>query len=250
MALFFLSFLGGVLTILSPCVLPLLPVIIGGSLGGKHDKLRPVIITGSLSLSIVLFTLILKWSTAFIAVPPRTWSIISGSLVVALGIVTVVPSLWEKLSTQLNLSGESNKLLAKSSQKRSWFGAVLVGFSLGPVFSSCSPTYALILATVLPQSFFVGTLNLFAYAIGLSLVLLLIAVFGQRLIKRLQWAANPEGWFKRGLGALFILVGILILAGVDKQIETALVERGFGITALEERLVEDVTTDRNTDVDK
>lgn len=249
MTLFLLSFFGGALTILSPCVLPLLPIIIGGSLG-KHDKLRPVIITASLTLSIVVFTLLLKWSTAFIAVPPRTWAIISGSLIVLLGIVTLMPTLWERIALRLNLSGKSNQLLAKSSKRRTWFGAVLVGMSLGPVFSSCSPTYALILATVLPQSFLVGTLNLFAYAIGLSFVLLLIAVFGQRIIKRLQWAANPDGWLKRVLGILFILVGVLIILGIDKKIETELVARGFGITAIEEQLVRDVADDKEMDVDE
>lgn len=253
MAFLLVSFLGGVLTILSPCVLPLLPIIIGGSISnqeGKHDTWRPVIIAGSLSLSIVLFTLLLKASTALIAVPPRTWSVVSGSLVVALGLVTVFPKIWETLANRLKLSNTSNQLLAKSSQQRSWVGAVLVGLSLGPVFSSCSPAYALILATVLPQSFLVGTLNLIVYAIGLSLVLLLIAVFGQRLVKRLQWAANPEGWFKRVIGVLFIVVGVLILTGVDKKIETALVEQGFGVTTFEERLVLNTADDMDMDADE
>lgn len=253
MAFLLVSFLGGVLTILSPCVLPLLPIIIGGSISnheGKHDKWRPVIIAVSLSLSIVLFTLLLKASTALIGVPPRTWSIVSGALVVGLGVVTLYPQLWESVSNALKLSNSSNQLLAKSSQKRSWVGAVLVGLSLGPVFSSCSPAYALILATVLPQSFLVGTLNLIVYAIGLSLVLLLIAVFGQRLVKRLQWAANPEGWFKRVIGLLFIAVGVLILTGVDKKIETALVERGLGVTDLEQRLVLKTADDMDMDADE
>lgn len=251
MALLLLSLFGGALTILSPCVLPLLPIIIGGSLVKKdHDRLRPFIITASLALSIVVFTLALKWSTAFIAVPPRTWSIISGSLVVGLGIITLFPLLWERFALKLKLSERSNQVLVKSSQKKNRLGSVLVGLSLGPVFSSCSPTYALILATVLPQSFFVGTLNLLAYALGLSFVLLLIAVFGQRIVQKLKWAANPEGWFKKALGVLFIIVGVSILIGVDKKIETALVERGFGITDLEMRLVEDVAIEEEMDINE
>ncbi len=242
MALIFLSFFGGVLTVLSPCVLPLLPVIIGGSLT-QQSKSRPLIITASLAVSVTAFTLLLKWSTALISVPPRTWSAISGSLVLLLGIVTLFPHLWENVSTRLNLSGRSNALLQKSSRHRNVAGAMLIGLSLGPVFASCSPTYALILATVLPASFVVGVTNLIAYAVGLSAVLLLVAVFGQRLVKRLRWLANPEGWFKRALGVLFIVVGIAIIAGVDKDIETALIKRGFGITQLEQRFVEDIETD-------
>ena len=227
---------------MSPCVLPLLPIIIGGSLTEK-SKWRPVIITASLTLSIVLFTLLLKWSTAFIAVPPSTWTTISGGLVLILGLITLFPSAWEKLALKLKLSNRSNALLATSSRRSGALGAVLVGVALGPVFSSCSPTYALILATVLPQSFLVGLANLFAYGIGLAAVLLLVAVFGQRLVSRLTWAADPHGWFKRAVGILFVLVGLAILFGVEKKLETALVERGFGITALEERLVNDMDKD-------
>jgi cytochrome c biogenesis protein CcdA len=63
-----ISFIAGILTILAPCVLPLLPIIIGGSLEEKSIR-RPIIITLSLAASIVVFTLILKVSTAFIDIP-------------------------------------------------------------------------------------------------------------------------------------------------------------------------------------
>jgi cytochrome c biogenesis protein CcdA/thiol-disulfide isomerase/thioredoxin len=242
MSLLLLSFFGGVLTILSPCVLPLLPVIVGGSLA-QANRMRPVIITLSLTTSLVLFTLLLKFSTALIDVPPRTWSIISGSLVIGLGIITLFPQLWEKFSVALRLSDRSNTVLLQSAKKQTWFGPVLIGFSLGPVFSSCSPTYALILATVLPQSFFVGLLNLAAYAAGLATVLLLIAIFGQRLVQKLKWAADPEGWFKKILAVLFIVVGIAIVSGVDKKIETYFVEKGFGVTAFESNAVENISLD-------
>ena len=64
MLLLLISFIAGVLTILAPCVLPLLPVIIGGSISGKtKEKSRPYIIAASLAASLVVFTLLLKLST-------------------------------------------------------------------------------------------------------------------------------------------------------------------------------------------
>ena len=51
----------------------------------------------------------------------------------------------------------------------------MIGAALGPVFSSCSPTYALIVATVLPQSFLSGLFYISVYVIGLALMLLLVA---------------------------------------------------------------------------
>lgn len=62
---------------------------------------------------------------------------------------------------------------------------MLLGASLGPVFGACSPTYALYVAVVLPTQPIVGLINLLAFVIGLSLMLLLIAHFGQRLVKNL-----------------------------------------------------------------
>lgn len=242
MEYFGLSLLSGVLTVLSPCVLPLLPVIIGGSLTNQH-KSRPWIITGSLVVSIVAFTLILKVSTAFINIDPRVWTLISGGLVIGFGIVNLFPSVWEKFSGKLNLSGRSDKLLQASAQKQSLAGSVLVGLSLGPVFSSCSPTYAIILATVLPQHFLVGLMNLIIYAAGLASMLLLVGLFGQRLVKKLRWAADPHGWFRKVLGIVFIIVGITILSGYEKRFEAYLLEQGwFNATRIEFSFLDDMSS--------
>jgi len=102
-----------------------------------------------------------------------------------------------------------------------------MGFALGPVFSSCSPTYALILAIILPAWFAFGILALGFYILGLAAILLAISVFGQKLIQRLKWASDPNGRFKKALGVLFILVGLAILTGVDKKIEAKILDSGF-----------------------
>ncbi|MDD2766601.1 MAG: cytochrome c biogenesis protein CcdA [Candidatus Moranbacteria bacterium] len=226
MEILFFSFLAGVLTILAPCVLPVLPVIIGGSVVDR-DRLRPFIVTGSLALSIVLFTLLLKSSTALIAVPPEVWKGISGGIVLVFGFVTFFPQLWGKIETAFGFGNRSQNLLHDSHQHSGRWGGVLVGMALGPVFSSCSPTYALIVAIVLPQSFAVGIANLIAYAVGLSVVLLLVAFFGQRAIGKMKWASDPQGKFKKILGGILIFVGLAIIFGWDKEAESFLIEQGY-----------------------
>lgn len=154
MILFLLSFIAGVLTILAPCTLPLLPLMVGSSIAGggeseKTNKKKALTIAISLGISIVLFTLILKVSTAFVSIPQQTWSIISGVIIIIFGLVTVFPNLWEKIPFVSKLSISSNKLLGAGYQKKSFWGDVIIGASLGPVFSTCSPTYFVILATVL-----------------------------------------------------------------------------------------------------
>lgn len=233
-----LSFLAGILTILAPCVLPLLPIIIGGSLTDKNPW-RPFIITVSLAVSIVLFTLALKVSTAFIDIPQSFWKWFSGGIVLLFAITLLFPTFWEKLATGLRLGNASQGWLSKSGQKKGVLGMILIGAALGPVFASCSPTYFLILGTVLPQNFFVGLVNLLVYAGGLSLMMFAIAYTGQRFMSKLKVAADPHGWFKKGLGILFLIIGLGIINGYDKKFEAWVVQQGWtGITELEEQLID------------
>ncbi len=233
MPLALVSLLAGMLTILSPCVLPLLPIIVGGSVSGGKNKYTPYIITASLAVSVLVFTLLLKVSTLFLDISPQFWTYISGGLITVFGIAFLFPNLWEGLSAKINFNSNANKLLGKSSQQSGVIGPVLMGIALGPVFSSCSPTYAIIIATVLPASFATGLGYLIFYVIGLAGMLLLIALAGQKAVNKLQWASDPNGVFRKVLGAIFIVIGIGIITGFDKTIEAWLVSHGLYINISE-----------------
>lgn len=257
MLLLIISFIAGVLTILAPCTLPLLPVIIGSSVAGESSPSSPseigpdglpmkkkrglgkaFVIAASLGVSVVLFTLLLKFATVFINIPPSVWQIISGIIILFFGFVSLFPELWEKIPFVRKLNTSSNKLLAVGYRRQGFWGDVIIGASLGPVFSTCSPTYFVILATVLPQSFLLGFVYLIAYAVGLAGVLLLVAYLGQKLVDRLGGVSDTRGWFKKGLGILFIIIGILVIFGIDKKVEQKLLDSGLGdITKFEQKLL-------------
>jgi putative effector of murein hydrolase LrgA (UPF0299 family) len=61
----------------------------------------------------------------------------------------------------------------------------------------------------------------------MSLTLLLIALLGQAFIVRLRWIGNPTGWFKKFIGILFLLVGIAIIFGLDKDFQAYVLDRGW-----------------------
>ena len=246
--------LAGALTTLAPCVLPLLPVIVGGSVGAgpapgpdgadsssgsggtavatrAPSRLRaawasyraPLIITASLAVSITVFTLALKATTAFIAIPPQVWEWIAGGLLIGLGLVSLFPGVWERISAALRLQSRSTAGLARAREHQGTLGLVLTGAALGPVFTSCSPLYGYVIVTVLPSDLGYGLILLAGYVIGLSGTLLLIALLGRRAVAGARWAADPHGWFRRSLGAVFVVVGVLILTGWMKDIETWLI---------------------------
>ena len=241
MELLALSFVAGVLTVAAPCILPLLPVIVGGSLaaGGTKSKwFRPLVVTGSLAASVVLFTLLLKATTALLGIPQEVWNVLAGGIVLLFGMTLLLPVFWEKLMVATGLAVKTNKLLGASYTKKGLARDVLLGAALGPVFSSCSPTYALIVAAVLPASFTQGLVYLTAYAAGLAAILLLVAIAGQSVAKRLGWLSNPKGWFRRIIGLLFVVVGIAVIFGIDRKFQAFVLEQGWydPILQLEQRL--------------
>lgn len=242
MILFILSFVAGVLTVLAPCILPLLPVVVGGSLGaaGQASSKRKVfVIVLSLGASVILFTLILKVSTALISIPPSFWTWTSGGIVLLFGVTLLFPGLWERLPFMARISAGSNQLMSSGYRRGGFWGDVLIGASLGPVFSSCSPTYFIVLATVLPQQPVLGFIYLLAYTAGLCLMLLLVGLLGQRFADKLGFAADPHGKFKKVLGAIFIVVGLVVISGTDKQIQIKLIDWGiFDITKVEQWLLQ------------
>jgi cytochrome c biogenesis protein CcdA len=252
------ALVAGMLTTLAPCVLPLLPVIVGGSMAGALTETEPVpvgamprrgtaptgvpvlppappaprrsaavtralVITASLGVSIIVFTLLLKVSTTLLGVPPEVWQWLSGGLLVVLGLVGLFPSVWERASARLNLQGRSTTRLGAARDRDGLAGQVLTGAALGPVFTSCSPLYGYVIVTVLPAEPARGMVLLLAYAVGLCATLLVIALAGQRVVRRLGWAADPHGWFRRGLGIVFIVVGLLVATGAMRAIETWIV---------------------------
>ena len=234
------SLVAGLLTVLAPCVLPLLPVILGGSvIRQERDRWRPFIIAGSLVASLIVFTLLLKASTVLIGVDPHVWTYLSGGLILVLGISMLFPGSWTRLTEAIGLDRRSHVFLDKAYKNSNrTLSAVLTGAALGPVFSSCSPTYAWAIATVLPASTGLGLLYLSVYCLGVGISLLGIALLGRRLLNRITWVSKPGGWFQRTIAVVFIVVGLSLVTGMDKVIQTRLSTADpFGITRLEQRLV-------------
>lgn len=248
----------GMLTTLAPCVLPLLPVIVGrtvvepvpaaagGTCGASSPAAsgapvgtavgtavagrktaglsRPLAVTAGLGASVVAFTVLLKGTTAFIGVPREVWQVVSGGLLVVVGVTQVWPRLWDVVSVRLGLGARAAGGLAAARARRGRVGDVLTGAALGPVFSSCSPLYAYVVVTVLPASFGRGLVLLLAYTAGLCAVLLAIALLGRRAVRRLRWAADPHGTVRRVLGVVLVAVGLLVLTGADHAVQAWVIE--------------------------
>jgi len=233
MDLLVVSFLAGILTAAAPCVLPLLPVIVGGSVlsgaddGDRRSIRHPLTIVISLAVSIIVFSLLLKVTTTLLGIPDAVWSIFAGGIVVLFGITLLSPSIWDRLVTATGIQAASNRMMNRSRDETGMKKDILLGAALGPVFNSCSPTYALIIAVTFPASFAQGFAYLVAYAAGLALVLLAISLFGRAVVDRLNWLSDPHGTFRKMIGAIFIAVGLGVIFGLDKELQAWILENGW-----------------------
>jgi len=241
MLFFFIAVLAGVLTVLAPCVLPLLPIVIGSSNTNEDKKIsaKSVRIIGTLSLSVIVFTLLLKASTLLIDIPNSFWTWFSGGTIVILGLFMLFPKLWTSNYFVLRFKKTGDKKIAEGHKKKSSIGDYIVGISLGPIFSTCSPTYLFIIATVLPAGFLIGFSYLIGFVMGLATSLLLVAYFGQSIVNKITKNDKKAEIVKKIFGVLILLVGISIITGFDKKIEAWILDSGYGATInLEQDLID------------
>ena len=237
--LIFAALFAGILTIFAPCVFTLLPVILGSAATNSRQS-KPYIVSIAAATSIFLFTLLLHTTSLIFTIDESVWNIGSGAIIVLFGFFTLIPEWWDFISFKLRFGSRANTSLQAASGKQGFWGDVLVGAALGPVFTSCSPVYFLIIATVFPVSIFEGAIYTAFYVLGLGLMLLLVGIQGQRLVQKLQWAVDPHSVFKRVLGITFILVGWSIMFGLHKDIQAFIVEEIplLNISNIEEQLID------------
>lgn len=224
--LLLLSFVAGVLTVLAPCVLPILPVIVWWSVvNGK--KSRPWLIIVAFALSVFIFTLILQVFFEQFGLRQDTVAKISAGILIVFGLFLLFPSLWKWLMSVTKIDAATSK--AQQTDASGVRGDIVLWATLWPVMNSCSPTYTILLATVIPASFVRGMVNIVAYIVWLSLMLWLIAYGWRSFVKKMKWAANPHWWFKKIIALLLIFIWIAMFLWWDKDVEAFVLEKWWVI---------------------
>lgn len=219
-----LAFVAGLLSTLSPCVLPLLPIVLGAA--AAEHKLGPAALATGLALSFVAIGLFVATIGFSIGLDGDFFRAFAAALMIAIGAVLMLPSL------QVRLAAAAGPLGNWAEQRFGGFsttgigGQFMVGLLLGAVWSPCvGPTLGA--ASVLAaQGKDLGAvaLTMFAFGIGAALPLLILGMLSREAMMR--WRDRMLGagsGLKKVLGALLVLIGVLILTGADKRIEAGLV---------------------------
>jgi cytochrome c biogenesis protein CcdA len=224
-----LAFLAGALSILSPCVLPLVPIVLGAA--ASRHRFGPVALAAGLALSFVVIGLFVATIGFAIGLNESFFRALAAAMLIAIGAVLLMPALQMRLATAgAPLANWADRRLnsdQSSAQDGGLPGQFVVGLLLGAVWSPCvGPTLgaASLLAAQgrdLPQV----ALVMFAFGIGAALPLLALGLLTREAMTRWRSRLMSAGYgLKAALGVFFIVIGMLVLSGLDKQIETALVE--------------------------
>jgi cytochrome c-type biogenesis protein len=220
-----LSFVAGVLSVLSPCVLPLLPIVLGAA--ATKQKWGPVALAAGLALSFVAIGLFVATIGFSIGLDADLFRYVAAVLMLAVGVVLMVPRLQSAFAVAGGpLANWAHERL-DGADTGSVGGQFAVGLLLGAVWSPCvGPTLgAASLLAAQGRDLGQVALTMFVFGLGAAVPLLALGVASREVMMRwrARLAAAGPG-LKTGFGAILVAVGLLALTGLDKRVETALVE--------------------------
>ena len=195
-----LALLAGVITIAAPCTLPMLPILLGASVG-QTSKARPVMIALGFVVSFSLVALALSAITRVFDFDPHVLRSAAAILLAGFGLLMLWPAPFEKLAARFGgFSG------GKAATDPSVLGGFVLGTTLGLVWTPCAGPVLGSILTVIATSKNTAwaSLLLVTYAIGAAIPMLAIAYGGQAVTTRVRSLARIAPRLQQGFGVVVI----------------------------------------------
>src|SRR6516162_2609624 len=221
-----LAFVAGVLTILSPCVLPILPIVLGAA--ASEHRWGPAALAAGLAVSFVAIGLFAATIGYSIGLDTELFRNVAAVLMVAVGVILLMPRFQERLALAgaplANWSDHHFGAIRHSGLA----GQILAGVLLGTVWSPCvGPTLgaASILAAQGRDLAEVGA-TMLAFGLGAALPLAALGLLSREALLRWRTRLMTGGVHaKAAFAIVLVAIGILVVTGLDKRVETLLVDR-------------------------
>jgi cytochrome c biogenesis protein CcdA/thiol-disulfide isomerase/thioredoxin len=225
--------LAGILTIAAPCILPMLPILLGASVG-QQSRQRPLFIVMGFIVTFAAASLLLSAIIQSLHLSPNLIRDIAIGLLAVFGIFLIWPKPFELLTTKL--SGVINKAGQTKSQGN--WGGLLLGLTLGLVWTPCAgPILGSILTLIATQgSTSKAAILIIAYALGAGIPMLIIAYGSQYITTKVRWLAGYSTRLQQIFGVLILLLAVAMFFQYDVLIENQLTAF-FPQNTLENKLV-------------
>ena len=215
-----IAFGAGVLSTLSPCVLPLLPIIIGSSV--NEHKEGPFAVAGGMALSFAVIGTMLASIGASIGLNQNSFRLVAAVIMGVIGVVLVSKILQERFAVASSgISSAGNYLLNKVSIGGIW-GQFVIGLLLGLIWSPCvGPTLGAAVTIASQGTDLVKVALMMAiFGLGAGLPIVILGLLSkQAMLKAKVKLQGAGGIGKTILGAFLIAVSLSILSGQDKKVE-------------------------------
>lgn len=225
MILYFFSFLAGLATVLSPCVLPVLPAVLSG--GVNKGKYRPLGIVLGLISSFVFFTLTLTYLVHLLGISANILRYLAIGIISLFGLIMIFPSLSDKFSRLTSSIGDTGaNLQSKAAQEKGFISGFILGMALGLVWTPCAgPILAAITTLVATQSITSEVILLtLAYSLGAAIPLFLIAYGGNLAIRSLPFLKKHTEGIRKLFGFLMIAAAIGLLFNFEVYFQKLAIE--------------------------
>lgn len=219
-----IALLAGILSELSPCVLPLLPIVFGTA--QSEHRLGPAALACGLAISFTAIGLFVATAGYAIGLDTDVFRMISAVLLIVVGAVLLVPALQVQVAMAASPVGNWVEDRFGGFEGTSLWGQFGVGLLLGAVWAPCvGPTLGA--ASVLAakgENLGQVALTMAAFGIGAALPLMMLGFASREAMQR--WRGRLAEAGKGGkmlLGVVLVAVGLLVATGADKKLETVLV---------------------------
>ncbi len=237
--LVFYSFLAGIVTILSPCILPVLPIVLSVSVSSKNLFKKQIgTITGFIA-SFTFFTLFLSSLVSISNISPNTLRNFSILIIAVLGLTML--STTAQIFIEKIFSALANKVPQFSGQGDGFWTGFLVGLSLGLIWTPCvGPILASVITLALSGTV---TLNVFLitffYALGTAIPMFAVMVGGSKFISKIPSLAKNSGKIQKAFGLLTIFISLALYKNWDRNFQSYILDRfpsyGSSLTKIEEK---------------
>jgi cytochrome c biogenesis protein CcdA len=219
-----LALIAGLLSTLSPCVLPLLPLVLGAA--AAEHRYAPAILALGVALSFVAIGLFLATIGFAVGLDGDWLRVVAAALLIGLGVILLAPELQARVAAAGGPVSDWLSAAIGGSAQAGMLGQFGVGLLLGAVWSPCvGPTLgaASVLAARGEDLGAVGA-TMAAFGLGAAAPLMLLGALSRQAMARWRDRLLTFGkQAKQALGASLVLIGVLIVSGYDKTLETALV---------------------------
>jgi len=218
-----LALLAGVLTIASPCVLPILPIVLGSTLGRTNGS-RPLFIVAGFVLTFAALGMLLASASQHVTIAHETLRLAGLAMLMLTGLLMLWRAPYEWLMARVgSIAGGAGAAAADNGGK---LGGFVLGMSLGAVWTPCAgPVLASILVLVAKaQDLGWSATLLVCYALGAGIPMLAIAYGGQFMATRVRVLARHSHGLLQFFGVLILLTGGAIYFQYDVLVYAALAD--------------------------